>query len=509
MKQEIYNRKNVILILFIMLFIYLAPSYVAEAATMTTDPSSFYWNSSLGNEGASVIDYDGNIYWCNRAYLASASNVNKYSNLGWFVEITNSKGKTVSFYTSRADNLYKDEVDGSYGYYLYKLDKEDIKSEVIEAGYTLSSFFAGDITVELNGYIELYNGTTTLAGPYDLRSSSNLTTLLSKMVYYGFSSSSQTAVKTQYIDKILVIESADILDEYSVAFKSNTTDSVSNMPSTQTKTEGTNLTLSGKIPTRVGYTFQGWGTYASDKTANYQPGDYYKADEAETLYAIWKANTYSIAFNGNGSTSGSVEDLSATYDISVKLTKNVFEKLGYSFVGWGTTSTGQIKYADEQEIINLTTIQDEVINLYALWDAYPELEVADVYMYLSDEIEICRFYRDIIATDEEDGDIKELVEFNIEDIELELEELRENVLTEDVVYEIEIVYTVEDSCGNEVVEVSTLYVYGIYDNSYEIAIESEGYVRFISEDYMDTLEENSIWKEDEQYSYLIEVLNRD
>lgn len=58
-------------------------------------------------------------------------------------------------------------------------------------------------------------------------------------------------------------------------------------PSNQTKTYGTNLTLSSTKPTKTDYKFVGWGTAASDTTAKYQPGGTYTANANITLYAIW------------------------------------------------------------------------------------------------------------------------------------------------------------------------------------------------------------------------------
>lgn len=61
-----------------------------------------------------------------------------------------------------------------------------------------------------------------------------------------------------------------------------------NVPASQTKTYGTNLTLSGTVPTRTGYQFTGWNTKADGTGTTYQPGGTYTQNVAVTLYAIWK-----------------------------------------------------------------------------------------------------------------------------------------------------------------------------------------------------------------------------
>ncbi len=59
-------------------------------------------------------------------------------------------------------------------------------------------------------------------------------------------------------------------------------------PAAQYAVDGVAQKLSAKKPTRTGYTFQGWGTSASDTTVNYKPGSSYTFSGHKTLYAIWK-----------------------------------------------------------------------------------------------------------------------------------------------------------------------------------------------------------------------------
>ena len=59
-------------------------------------------------------------------------------------------------------------------------------------------------------------------------------------------------------------------------------------PSSQTKTQGTALTLSSTIPTRTGYTFLGWATSNNAAVADYTAGGNFTTDANTTLYAVWK-----------------------------------------------------------------------------------------------------------------------------------------------------------------------------------------------------------------------------
>lgn len=121
--------------------------------------------------------------------------------------------------------------------------------------------------------------------------------------------------------------------------------------------------------TRPGYQFAGWytstngGTFIGNAGAKYTP-----TSNGGTLYAHWTANDYQIAFDGNGATSGNMENQRAKYDVPVTLNTNKFERIGYTFSGWNTApdGTGQ-SYADEQEVKNLTTEKEGIVTLYAQW----------------------------------------------------------------------------------------------------------------------------------------------
>ena len=57
-----------------------------------------------------------------------------------------------------------------------------------------------------------------------------------------------------------------------------------------------------------------------------------------------------------------------TYDVSTKLVLNSFEKENYSFVSWNTKEDGSgTTYFNNQSVLNLTSKNDDIINLYAQW----------------------------------------------------------------------------------------------------------------------------------------------
>lgn len=86
---------------------------------------------------------------------------------------------------------------------------------------------------------------------------------------------------------------------YSVSYNAN---GGTGAPIAQTKWHDETLTLSTTRPTRSGYSFQGWATSSGGSVA-YASGASYTANAAVTLYAVWAASSWTVAYNANGGTS--------------------------------------------------------------------------------------------------------------------------------------------------------------------------------------------------------------
>ena len=126
-------------------------------------------------------------------------------------------------------------------------------------------------------------------------------------------------------------------------------------------------------PAREGYTFGGWFedihfTKPFDfvsQTAEDSPVTY-------TAYPNWIAHKYEIIFNGNGATSGSMNNQTFKYDRGQKLKANSYVKPGYIFDGWTVNSDGTgTYYEDEATVLNLTSADGAKITLYAKWKESP------------------------------------------------------------------------------------------------------------------------------------------
>lgn len=89
---------------------------------------------------------------------------------------------------------------------------------------------------------------------------------------------------------------------------------------------------------------------------------------ATELYAQWEANLYTVTFYKNDiSATGSMDAQMFEYGTAQNLLTCTFERTGYSFVGWATTSSGDKAYDDGEEVNNLTNTPDGNVDLFALW----------------------------------------------------------------------------------------------------------------------------------------------
>lgn len=164
---------------------------------------------------------------------------------------------------------------------------------------------------------------------------------------------------------------------YTISYNGNAQGggTVTNVPSSQTKTYGTSLTLSSTKPThstvrgtswqvicdanggnvsdktitaarRTIYTFARWNTNSSGTGTNYYPGGTYTSNAAAKLYAIW------------------VSEL--TVD-SITLPTSAGTREGYVFVGWSPDSTADPDVDPIMSPGQSFTPTANNITLYAVW----------------------------------------------------------------------------------------------------------------------------------------------
>ena len=131
--------------------------------------------------------------------------------------------------------------------------------------------------------------------------------------------------------------------------------------------------------TKVWYTFLWWSTDSSASAATYTDGQNVSNLATEwsiTLYAIWKANVYQVAFNPNpgedtlNEVVWSMDNQDFTYDVTWALSTNTYTRVWYTFLWWNTDSSANTaQYTNSQNVSNLTTTSWAVVTLYAIWQA--------------------------------------------------------------------------------------------------------------------------------------------
>ena len=92
---------------------------------------------------------------------------------------------------------------------------------------------------------------------------------------------------------------------------------------------------------------------------------------------ICDATPYTVRYNANGG-NGIMSDQSFVCGTGQRLKKNAFENAGFRFVGWGLAANGEIAYADEEVVKNLSWRDGGVVMLYAIWKKVEYVRV--VYM---------------------------------------------------------------------------------------------------------------------------------
>lgn len=151
----------------------------------------------------------------------------------------------------------------------------------------------------------------------------------------------------------------------------------SGAPASQTKTYGSNLTLSSTKPTRTGHTFLGWSTSSTATSATYQPGGTYTSNSGATLYAVWKINTYTVSYNANGG-SGAPGNQTKTYGSNLTLSSTKPTRTNYNFKGWSKDKSATSPTYSAGGVYT----EDAAVTLYAVWElAYWAPKITDVFVH--------------------------------------------------------------------------------------------------------------------------------
>ena len=169
-------------------------------------------------------------------------------------------------------------------------------------------------------------------------------------------------------------------------------------PSTYTVTYNGNGNTSGVAPTdanlyeqgalvtvlgkgnlvKISYSFVGWNTAANGSGISQAAGSTFNMGTTNvTLYAQWATNTYTVSYDGNGNTAGTVPvDPSSPYEYGATvavmgntgdLTRINDGGTSYRFTAWNTKADGSGAYQAEGSTF---TIGASNVTLYAQWTPY-------------------------------------------------------------------------------------------------------------------------------------------
>ncbi len=139
--------------------------------------------------------------------------------------------------------------------------------------------------------------------------------------------------------------------------------------------ESQNITLAA--PKKTGYTFEGW--YRDEAYRKPTAGINAGSTGNRTFYAKWSGNPYTVRFDDNGSTSGSMADQSFVYGNKAKnLRTNAYKRTGYDFAGWSTKANGAGTAIANKGLVgvgdsatqHLSKKAGAVVVLYAQWNAH-------------------------------------------------------------------------------------------------------------------------------------------
>lgn len=120
-------------------------------------------------------------------------------------------------------------------------------------------------------------------------------------------------------------------------------------------------------------------TFGAGLDANKNPWRYLIGTLSDMSVEIIEPPTYTIHYDANGGT-GSMNNQEFTYnDPAEPLTANTFTRTNYVFKGWNTAADGSgTHYDNEEEVRNLSNIDDDVVTLYAEWWKIEFIRTGDV-----------------------------------------------------------------------------------------------------------------------------------
>ncbi len=496
-----------------------------EKAQLEDSPSEFYSHGS--DEGRKIVAVGANIYWCSKANQAHSSSRVTYTNVGWNVQLRSETNREIVYYIPSNSCILKSETINGNIYNLYCIPREKIIQLVQESPYT-KEFMQGDIIVEMDGNIGIKKNGKIFTKAFDLRDPNEMEQLFIEMKKQSFSQQSYKNIKQYYCNKTTSFASIELqpvtmwnhryhwLEGLICKEGNNETgdkyllDKVSIQQELGQECviqEGQGLSgIQGfQVRTKV------WTDDIDRRWQGYElPYSFKQGQQELEFHYFYTPISYPITYHLNGGVNDRKNKQWYNVLYGATLYKPTME--GAKFLGWYYEDK-EIKAINEKPITDLSytnlcqqlpeRMQGEVI-VEAKWDLQPQIYTQDIYGYLSKENWLERVMDEVIAVDYEDGELTDsIVWVNREDVMEKVGAYEKEKTNRNKEYKIPIIYQVKDKSGQEVKAEAILYLYGIGEQK----VTTRSY-RYIAEEYYDTLDKDSIWKQSNNWNQLKEMMKK-
>ena len=129
-----------------------------------------------------------------------------------------------------------------------------------------------------------------------------------------------------------------------------------------------------KATIKTGYTFVNWIDEKDKEISNQEVFIERRRYKNDVYKANARPNTYVVRYNCNGCTSGDMRDDTFTYDKKAPLKANSFKRDNHIFLGWSkNNSSTTASYKDKQSVVNLSSEDGGLVELYAVWKELEEI----------------------------------------------------------------------------------------------------------------------------------------
>lgn len=222
------------------------------------------------------------------------------------------------------------------------------------------SVTSGGVTKTISSFgTKRSSGSTSFTGTYSISGNGSATKTIT-VTFKNYEEDWEGNVTESASKNVTFNVTVPAWTSYKITYNAN---GGSGAPGAQTKWKDQTLTLSSTKPTRTGYSFLGWSTSSSATSATYSAGGSYTANSAATLYAVWKANTYSVTYNANGG-SGAPANQTKTYGKTLTLSSTIPTRTNYNFKGWATSASATTATYSAGG----SYTANAAVTLYAVWE---------------------------------------------------------------------------------------------------------------------------------------------